>query len=102
MTIQKITIKEFWNSFKEGDKLVFRFVDKDANDIKNEENRTFIKQETKNLITKRDNGVSVWLQKPKTDVSIFKDDSLNSIILKDYLFCPNGDLIIIKIGEKSP
>lgn len=82
----EISINQFWREFgrlKEGDALIFTFPDK-------KEKRTFLRVESKNMITKRD-GVKVWLGKPKIENHILKEGTQYTI--KNYL-CDGGDLII--------
>lgn len=83
--IENISISQFWRELKampKGQRFNFIFPNKS-------EIRLLERVETINTVTTRENGVLVWLNKPKKD-TVLKED--NKYILKDYLV--DGTLII--------
>ena len=88
--MEKITIAEFMRTFKPEDKIFIT----NTNGKRTNEPREVFKIDTTSIITKRENGVKVWLRKPTSKHEIFKDG--DKIILKNYLFEDDNDLIITR------
>jgi len=90
--MEKISIAQLMREFKPQDKIFISNTD----GKRTNEPREVFKIDTTSIITKRGNGKKVWLRKPTSETQIFKDEN-GSIILKNYLFEENNDLIISRV-----
>jgi len=75
-------------TFKQEDKVFFTNTD----GKRTNEPRTILKIDTTSIISQNEKGTKIWLRKPTSRHEIFKDGS--KIILKNYLYEDNNDLII--------
>ena len=76
-------------TFKPNDKIFIS----NTNGKRFNEPRTIFKIDTTSIISIKENGKKIWLRKPTSESQIFKDNDGN-LILKNYLFEDNNDLII--------